>query len=131
LKQENKDGDLAQEVQSCGFPRITVDANDVVAVYRVASEAIAHARKGNGPTLIVCKTYRLNEHSTAGSRKQAATLQMESPEDHDPILNMEKYLAGKGLFRKQLKASIAADFCEDLYGAFELVTKSQAAETSP
>jgi len=36
------------------LPAINVDGSDVVAVYRAASEAIAHARKGNGPTLIEC-----------------------------------------------------------------------------
>lgn len=57
------------------LPFISVDGNDVVAVYRVASEAITHARKGNGPTLIDCRL------STAG----------------DPLENMHKYLIGKGL----------------------------------
>lgn len=56
-------------------PLIAVDGNDVVAVYRVASEAIAHARKGNGPTLIDCRL------SNSG----------------DPLTNMEAYLRGKGL----------------------------------
>ncbi|MGO9340307.1 MAG: thiamine pyrophosphate-dependent enzyme [Terracidiphilus sp.] len=58
------------------FPQISVDGKDVVAVFRVASEAIAHARKGHGPTLIDCPT------SDAG----------------DPLENMRKYLSGKGLF---------------------------------
>jgi pyruvate dehydrogenase E1 component alpha subunit len=56
-------------------PFIAVDGNDVVAVYRVASEAITHARKGNGPTLIDCRL---------------------TPSD-DPLENMKKYLIGKGL----------------------------------
>ncbi|HEY1900876.1 MAG TPA: thiamine pyrophosphate-dependent enzyme [Terracidiphilus sp.] len=56
-------------------PWINVDGNDVVAVYRVASEAITHARKGHGPTLIDCRL------STAG----------------DPLQNMHKYLTSKGL----------------------------------
>ncbi len=58
------------------FPLIRVDGHDVVAVFRVASEAIAHARKGHGPTLIDCRT--------AGPV--------------DPLENMRKYLCGKGLF---------------------------------
>ena len=40
--------------QVCGVPIIPVDGGDVVAVYRVATESITHARKGNGPTLIDC-----------------------------------------------------------------------------
>lgn len=57
------------------LPMINVDGDDVVAVYRVASEAIAHARKGHGPTLIDCRL--------SGSG--------------DPILNMREYLASRGL----------------------------------
>jgi TPP-dependent pyruvate/acetoin dehydrogenase alpha subunit len=57
------------------LPVIHVDGSDVVAVYRVATEAITHARKGNGPTLIDC---RLSEPA-------------------DPIQSMQNYLIGKGL----------------------------------
>jgi TPP-dependent pyruvate/acetoin dehydrogenase alpha subunit len=57
------------------LPYISVDGNDVVAVYRVASEAIAHARKDHGPTLIDCR--------------------LTSP--GDPIRNMHQYLVEKGL----------------------------------
>jgi TPP-dependent pyruvate/acetoin dehydrogenase alpha subunit len=57
------------------LPRINVDGNDVVAVYRVATEAITHARKGHGPALIDC-------WRTAPA---------------DPLENMRKYLIGKGI----------------------------------
>jgi TPP-dependent pyruvate/acetoin dehydrogenase alpha subunit len=57
------------------LPSINVDGNDVVAVYRVAVEAIAHARKDHGPTLIECMV------ANSG----------------DPLQNMEKYLIRKGL----------------------------------
>ena len=42
--------------RECGFPGIVVDGQDVVAVWRVAHEAIRHARDGSGPTLIDCRT---------------------------------------------------------------------------
>ena len=35
---------------------------DVVAVYEAAGEAIDRARKGEGPTLLECKTYRFYDH---------------------------------------------------------------------
>ena len=63
MKLQTKVEDLAVKAQAYGFPGITVDGNDVVAVYRVASEAIARARNGSGPTLIECKTYRWYGHS--------------------------------------------------------------------
>jgi TPP-dependent pyruvate/acetoin dehydrogenase alpha subunit len=67
------------------LPSIRVDGNDVVAVFRVASEAIARARKGHGPTIIECP--------------------LAYPAD--PIKNMEKYLIRKGLADEQLRASRA------------------------
>jgi hypothetical protein len=36
------------------MPSIPVDAQDVVAIYRVAHESIARARQGSGPTRVVC-----------------------------------------------------------------------------
>jgi TPP-dependent pyruvate/acetoin dehydrogenase alpha subunit len=76
------------------FPSIAVDGNDVVAIYRVASEAIAYARNGSGPTLIDCQTRR--------------------PLGQDPIQNMEKYLTQKGLFRVPHKLEEMAKFIEEM-----------------
>src|SRR5258708_32390239 len=36
---------------SLELPRISVEVNDVVAIYRVAQEAIPRAREGHGPAL--------------------------------------------------------------------------------
>ena len=67
------------------FPTITVDGCDVVAVYRVASEAIEHARKDHGGTHIDCIAEK----------------------GEDPIRKMEHYLAAKGLFTSELKRRAA------------------------
>jgi TPP-dependent pyruvate/acetoin dehydrogenase alpha subunit len=112
-----------------GIPRIPVEVHDVVAVYRVASEAIAHARKGNGPTLIECVPYDLESRSAIGSGRRRNPEQQESRKDRDPLLNMEKYLAGKGLFRRNLKAGITAGFAKDLDAAIKAVRKRQVSGT--
>ena len=44
--------DFTQKAQSYGLPGITVDGNDVVAVYRVAHESLERVRQGDGPVLI-------------------------------------------------------------------------------
>lgn len=54
---------VADRASAYGMPGVIVDGNDVVDVYRVASEAVRRARKGEGPTLIETKTYRLKGHS--------------------------------------------------------------------
>lgn len=94
---------LSLKAKTYGLPVIVVDGNDVVAVYRVASEAIAHARKGNGPTLIECRTDR-----------RAA----------NPILNLERYLASKGLYSEQAKADVTATFTREMDAAIRKAAQS-------
>jgi TPP-dependent pyruvate/acetoin dehydrogenase alpha subunit len=87
------------------FPAIVVDGTDAVAVYRVAHEAIAHARMGHGPTLIECQIDLINPG--------------------DPISNMEDYLTAKGLFSSELKTRLAAGFSRELDAAMRSARKAQ------
>ena len=66
---------------------IPVDKADVVAIYRVASEAIDKARRGAGPTLIQCVPFSLKKSSSTNHHSQ------------DPIRYMEYYLRKKNLWR--------------------------------
>ena len=54
--------DIAVRAQAYGIPGHIVDGNNVLEVYQFASEAIARARAGEGPTLLECKTYRWEGH---------------------------------------------------------------------
>lgn len=93
-----------------GFPGITVDGNDVVAVYRVATEAIAHARRGNGPTLIACESWPDNDCSMYDKELSSALWQARRSQSCDPILVMEEYLTDKGLFKQKYRREAAAAF---------------------
>src|ERR687894_3123385 len=57
-------GSIVGRAEGYGFPGVAVDGNDVLAVYEAAKEAIARARRGDGPTLIEAKTYRMTAHSS-------------------------------------------------------------------
>ena len=57
-----KHPDIADRALGLGLPGIIVDGQDVTAVYDTANEAIERARRGEGPTLIECKTYRFRGH---------------------------------------------------------------------
>ena len=91
------------------FPDIAVDSHDVVAVYRVANEAISRARQGRGPTLIECRPFPLN-----GKRAPTKNGNGDPSHTYDPILNMEHYLRGKGLLHPNLKSGIIAQFRGEL-----------------
>ncbi len=114
----------AGKAEAYDFPCITVDRNDVVAVYRVASEAITHIRKGNGPTLIECMTYRLKGRTPTRPSKHLRLGEEGGRSESDPILNMERYLADKGLVHEGLKAGIVAAFTKDLDAAIGKARKA-------
>lgn len=60
-----KEHDLYKRAEGYGIPGEAVDGNDVYAVYEAVSRAVERARKGEGPTLIECKTYRWQGHHVA------------------------------------------------------------------
>jgi TPP-dependent pyruvate/acetoin dehydrogenase alpha subunit len=77
--------DIADRAAAYGIPGVVVDGNDVVAVYEAAGEAIARARRGEGPTLIECKTYRLCGHSRSDPRTYRTKEEEAMWEAKDPI----------------------------------------------
>ena len=54
--------DIYKKAESYGMYGAVVDGNDVVAVDEIARELVARTRKGGGPVLLECKTYRWHTH---------------------------------------------------------------------
>ncbi|MCL5102993.1 MAG: thiamine pyrophosphate-dependent dehydrogenase E1 component subunit alpha [Armatimonadetes bacterium] len=54
---------VAHRADAYGIPGVVADGNDVLEVMQVAQEAISTARRGGGPTLVECMTYRHRGHS--------------------------------------------------------------------
>jgi len=106
LRAQTASATLAQKAIAYGFEGIQVDGNDVFAVYRATREALEKARAGGGPTFIECLTYRMADHTTADDAGR-----YRSPEEvalwrgRDPILRLERYLAGRGLWNEELGAA--------------------------
>ena len=53
---------IARKADAFRIPGITIDGNDAITVYKAVKEAVERARKGKGPSLIECKTYRWRGH---------------------------------------------------------------------
>ena len=90
---------LVPDLRDCGFPAIPVDADDAVAIYRVAHEAVHKARHGGGPTLIEATEFR----GPAGAR-------VRPPASIDAIAKMEAYLVSKGLYVSAKKQTMQDEF---------------------
>ncbi len=84
---------VAVRAQGYGFPGVTVDGNDVLAVYAAAKEAVERARRGEGPTFIEAKTYRLVPHtSDDDDRRYRTREEVEEWAKRDPIPRFEEWL---------------------------------------
>ena len=94
------DADLsnAHNTNTLGLYGIPVDGNDVVAIYRVAQEAIHRARRGVGPTLIDCKPWPLDGPA-------------------DPLRRLEQALESRGLPFAKLKERTMTTFQRELGAA--------------
>ncbi len=69
-----------------GIPGVTVDGNDIMAVYAAADEATKRARSGGGPTLIECRTYRTRPHAEGMRDGGYRSLEeVDSWKQRDPI----------------------------------------------
>jgi len=100
---------VADRAVAYGMPGVVVDGNDVEAVYQVAGEAIARARRGEGPTLIECKTYRLCGHSRSDPRTYRSKEEEAIWEAKDPIPRLGERLKGMGLATDETLAAIEQD----------------------
>ena len=92
--------DLAVRAQAYNIPGVVVDGMDVVAVYEAAKKAVERARKGEGPTLIECKTYRWQGHHVgdpATYRKRRSETEKEDWMKKDPIPALKEAVLKAGI----------------------------------
>ncbi|MGD0152289.1 MAG: thiamine pyrophosphate-dependent dehydrogenase E1 component subunit alpha [Thermacetogeniaceae bacterium] len=84
--------DIADRAAAYGIPGVAVDGNDVIAVFEAASEAVKRARRGDGPTLIECKTWRWRGHFEGDPSVYKKPEEQESWLKKDPIPRLEAKL---------------------------------------
>jgi TPP-dependent pyruvate/acetoin dehydrogenase alpha subunit len=126
LKKHFAGTNFACRAEGYGFPGLTIDGNDVLAVYEAVQQAAERARAGEGPTLLECVTYRMRSHCEARAPEY-----LRNPEElatwqgKDPILRYEALLVERGLLDDTVKEKIAAA------AKAELDTAIRFAEESP
>ena len=99
---------ISDRAAAYGMRAAVADGMDVLSVYEAVSEAVARARKGQGPTLVECKTYRFRGHHE-GDPKKGETYrtkqEMDEWEKLDPILRLrEKMINEKKATQAELDA---------------------------
>lgn len=106
--------DLTIRAQGYGFPGHVVDGNDVLAVYQATREAVDRARRGEGPTLLECKTYRIGGH---GEHDAATYLRHEEQEEwaaRDPLKRFRDLLVQHGVLDASAEQALEARIKQEL-----------------
>ena len=100
--------DVADRAAGYGMPGVVVDGMDAVAVYEAAGAAIERARRGDGPTLLECKTYRFFDH--VGVRGMGLSYrtdeELQEWQKRDPIHLFEAQLAQAGILDQADAAAV-------------------------
>jgi TPP-dependent pyruvate/acetoin dehydrogenase alpha subunit len=117
--------------QGCGFntffmpqPGIAVDGNDLPAVVAASAPAIDLARRGGGPTLVECKTYRLRGHSKSDRNLYRTKEEIEAWRDKDAIRRLERELVAHGRFDEDQLLAIEKAAQETIDDALEFAKAS-------
>jgi pyruvate dehydrogenase E1 component alpha subunit len=79
-----------------GIPSSPVDGMDPVAVHNAMDEAVARARRGEGPTFLEMRTYRFKGHSMSDPQKYRTKEELESYKSKDPIETVKLTIQKEG-----------------------------------
>ena len=124
--------DVADRAAGYGMPGVVVDGMDAVAVYEAAGAAIERARRGDGPTLLECKTYRFFDH--VGVRGMGLSYrtdeELQEWQKRDPIHLFEAQLAQAGILDQAGAAALHDAVSADVKAGIEFAEASPLPDAS-
>src|SRR5574341_1320688 len=89
---------VAIRAEGYGFPGVTIDGNDPLAVYTEMRKAIDRAKAGDGPTFIEAKTYRIVPHSgDDDDRRYRSREEVAEWEKKGPLIRFSAFLMEQGI----------------------------------
>jgi 2-oxoisovalerate dehydrogenase E1 component len=101
--------DLADRGIGYGIPGVVVDGNDVLAVVEAVGRAAARARRGEGPTLLEFKTFRMRGHEEASGTAYVPKHLFEEWAAKDPVARFERWLSERGLLDQGARETLRAE----------------------
>jgi TPP-dependent pyruvate/acetoin dehydrogenase alpha subunit len=120
-------GELHLHALPYGIPGLRVDGNDVQTVYDAASQAVERARRGEGPTLLECMTYRWRGHVgprwdlDVGIRDEE---ELASWMAHCPIRSLEASLKNTGVLTPDALEALKAEVVREVDTAVDFARRS-------
>lgn len=126
IRRVTKEHQLSRRAVGYGIPGITIDGNDVYSVYDTVQAAVDRARKGEGPTLIECETYRWQGHHVGDPAVYRPEQEVADWKARDPITVLEK----KNLLKQEAIDEIKAKVEAEIQAACKFAEESPYPEIS-
>ena len=111
-----------------GFPGFSCDGMDVLAVYRTAADAVARARAGTGPSLVVCVTYRFFGHHVGDPLNYRDPAEVDTWRARDPVERFQRELIGHGVLTGEQAEALQADVVREIEAAVAFARSSPEPE---
>jgi acetoin:2,6-dichlorophenolindophenol oxidoreductase subunit alpha len=116
--------DLSLRAVGYGIPGVRVDGLDVLAVYQAATEAVERARRGDGPTLLVAESYRVEGHYAGEPEVYRTREEVEEHRKNDPIKRFRQYLTSSERASAAELDAIDAEAKDEMIEAVEFARQS-------
>ncbi|MEM2027072.1 MAG: pyruvate dehydrogenase (acetyl-transferring) E1 component subunit alpha [Candidatus Bathyarchaeia archaeon] len=116
--------DIAERAKGYNIPGVIADGMDVLNVKETVEKAVERARKGEGPTLIECKTYRYYGHSLSDPRRYRTREEEEFWRSRDPIRSFSKKLVDAGILDEVRLKALEEEVSKEVSEAVEFALNS-------
>ncbi len=114
LRLQMQNPDVADRAAGYGIAGVTVDGTDVPASFAACREAVARARRGEGPTLVDAKIWRLNSHTSEDNQvKYRGAVEIAEAAKHDPIGRFNGWLIERGWLTAEEAAGVQKRYDEE------------------
>lgn len=116
--------DLSQRAQAYGMPGVRVDGFDALAVYAAATEAVARARRGDGPTLLVTECYRLEGHYAGEPEVYRSRDEVKEYWKREPLSRFRRDATAAGWLTDAELDAVDAEVKQEILDAVEFAKNS-------
>lgn len=105
---------------------LRVDGSDVEAVVLAGREAVAKARRGEGPAFIWCDVERFSNHSSADDQRMyRAADELETMHERDPIAVYQQHMIEDGLITADEASALEAEIREEMRGVYQAASTEE------
>ena len=99
---------ISERAASYGMPGVTVDGNDILAVYAAVGAAVERARSAGGPSLVENHTYRWRGHSKSDANRYRNRAEIDAWKEKCPIERLSRHLLKTGVLQAEIDQVFAA-----------------------